>query len=62
MIADPMTLWQVEVSNEQKFANSKEKAYQFAHELQAQGRNVEVYKNGVLDTKLKSLEQYSLDV
>ena len=26
MIADTMTLWQVEVSNEQKFANTKEKA------------------------------------
>ena len=57
-----MTLWQVEVSNEQKFANTREQAYQYAQELQSQGRNVEVYENGVLRDKLKSAEQYSLDV
>lgn len=62
MIADMMTLWQVEVSNEQKFANTREQAYQYAQELQSQGRNVEVYENGVLRDKLKSAEQYSLDV
>jgi hypothetical protein len=62
MIADTMTLWQVEVSNEQKFANTREQAYQYAQELQSQGRNVEVYENGVLRDKLKSVEQYSLDV
>jgi|TARA_R110000744_G_scaffold224850_1_gene343343 hypothetical protein len=62
MIADTMTLWQVEVSNEQKFANTREQAYQYAQELQSQGRNVEVYENGVLRDKLKSAEQYSLDV
>ena len=62
MIADTMTLWQVEVSNEQKFANTREQAYQYAQELQSQGRNVEVYENGILRDKLKSAEQYSLDV
>jgi hypothetical protein len=54
--------WQVEVSNAQKFLSNKEKAYEYAHELQQQGRNVEVYENGILKDKLKPQEQYSFNV
>jgi len=64
MIADPIWQvgWQVEVSNAQQFASTKEQAYKYAHDLQQQGRNVEVYENGILKDKLKPQKQYSLDV
>jgi len=54
--------WQVEVSNAQKFASTEEKAYEYAHDLQQQGRNVEVYENGILKDKLKPQKQYSFNV
>ena len=56
------TLWSVEVSDGQKLVQSKEQAYRYAEELQSDGRNVEVYEDGILRSKLKSLKQYSLDV
>ena len=54
--------WQVEVSNAQKILSNKEKAYEYAHDLQQQGRNVEVYENGILKDKLKPQKQYSFNV
>ena len=56
------TLWSVEVSDGQKLVQSEEQAYRYAEELQADGRNVEVYEDGILRSKLKSLKQYSLFV
>jgi hypothetical protein len=56
------TLWSVEVSDGQKLVQSKEQAYRYAEELQSDGRNVEVYEDGILRSKLKSLKQYSLFV
>ena len=56
------TLWQVEVSDGQKIAYDKESAYRYAEKLQLEGRNVEVYENGILQSKLRSRKQYSLDV
>ena len=54
--------WQVEVSNAQQFASTEEQAYKYAEELQSDGRNVEVYEDGILRSKLRSQKQYSLDV
>lgn len=59
---DLPTLWSVEVSDGQKLVQSKEQAYRYAEELQSDGRNVEVYEDGILRSKLKSLKQYSLFV
>ena len=56
------TLWQVEVSDGQKIAYDKESAYRYAERLQSEGRNVEVYEDGRLISRLKSQKQYSLDV
>ncbi len=56
------TLWQVEVSDGQKIAYDRESAYRYAEKLQSEGRNVEIYKEGKLLTRLKSQKQYSLDV
>ena len=56
------TLWSVEVSDGQKLVQSKEQAYRYAEELQSDGRNVEVYEDGILRSKLRSLKQYSLFV
>ena len=56
------TLWQVEVSDGQKITYDKESAYRYAEKLQSDGRNVEIYKEGKLLTRLKSQKQYSLDV
>ena len=56
------TLWSVEFSDGQKLVQSEEQAYRYAEELQSDGRNVEVYEDGILRSKLKSLKQYSLFV
>ena len=56
------TLWQVEVSDDQKITYDKESAYRYAERLQSEGRNVEVYEDGRLISRLKSQKQYSLDV
>ena len=56
------TLWLVEVSDCQKIIRDKEQAYRYAHQLQAEGRNVEIYEDGRLLVKLKSQQQYSLFV
>ena len=55
-------LWQVEVSDDQKITYDRETAYRYAEELQADGRNVEIYKEGKLISRLKSQKQYSLFV
>ena len=54
--------WQVEVSDELKYVGNKESAYREAEKLQSDGRNVEVYEDGRLISRLKSRKQYSLDV
>ena len=54
--------WQVEVSDGLKYVGNKESAYRYAEKLQLEGRNVEVYENGILQSKLRSRKQYSLDV
>ena len=59
---DLPTLWSVEVSDGQKLVQSKEQAYRYAEELQSDGRNVEVYEDGILRSKLRSQKQYSLFV
>ena len=56
------TLWQVEVSDGQKITYDRETAYRYAEKLQSDGRNVEIYKEGKLLTRLKSQKQYSLYV
>mgnify|MGYP001406186067 FL=1 len=56
------TLWLVEVSDCQKIIRDKEQAYSYAHQLQAEGRNVEIFEDGKLLVKLKSQQQYSLFV
>lgn len=56
------TLWQVEVSDGQKITYDRDSAYRYAEKLQSDGRNVEIYKEGKLLTRLKSQKQYSLDV
>ena len=51
------TLWQVEVSDGQKITYDRETAYRYAEKLQSDGRNVEIYKEGKLLTRLKSQKQ-----
>ena len=62
MSTDLPTLWLVEVSDCQKIIREQEQAYSYAHQLQAEGRNVEIYEDGKLLVKLKSQQQYSLFV
>jgi len=62
MSTDLPTLWLVEVSDCQKIIRDKEQAYSYAHQLQAEGRNVEIFEDGKLLVKLKSQQQYSLFV
>ena len=54
--------WQVEVSDGLKYIGNKESAYRHAEKLQAEGRNVEIYEDGILVSRLKSQKQYSLFV
>ena len=56
------TLWLVEVSDCQKVIYDKAQAYSYAHQLQAEGRNVEIFEDGRLLVRLKSQQQYSLFV
>ena len=56
------TVWQVEVSDGLKYVGNKELAYRYAEKLQSDGRNVEVYEDGRLISRLKSRKQYSLFV
>ena len=56
------TLWQVEVSDGLKYVGDKESAYRYAEKLQSEGRNVEVYEDGKLVSRLRSQKQYSLFV
>ena len=56
------TVWQVEVSDGLKYVGNKESAYRYAEKLQSDGRNVEVYEDGRLISRLKSRKQYSLFV
>ena len=53
MSTDLPTLWLVEVSDCQKIIHDKAQAYNYAHQLQAEGRNVEIYEDGRLLVKLK---------
>jgi hypothetical protein len=55
-------LWQVEVSDNQKTTYDKDSAYRYAEELQADGRNVEIFKDGILISRLRAQKQYSLFV
>ena len=55
-------LWQVEVSDGQKITYDRDSAYRYAEKLQSDGRNVEIYKEGKLISRLKSQKQYSLFV
>jgi len=57
-----LSTWQVEVSDGLKYIGNKESAYRHAEKLQAEGRNVEVYEDGRLISRLKSQKQYSLFV
>ena len=62
MSTDFPTLWLVEVSDCQKVIHDKAQAYNYAHQLQAEGRNVEIFEDGRLLVRLKSQQQYSLFV
>ena len=55
-------LWQVEVSDGQKITYDRDSAYREAEKLQSDGRNVEVYEDGRLISRLKSQKQYFLFV
>ena len=57
-----LSTWQVEVSDDLKVLPNKDSADRDAEKLQWEGRNVEVYENGILQSKLRSRKQYSLDV
>ena len=50
-------LWQVEVSDGQKITYDRDSAYRYAEKLQSDGRNVEVYEDGRLISRLKSRKQ-----
>ena len=52
----------MEVSDGLKYVGNKESAYRYAEKLQSEGRNVEVYEDGRLISRLKSRKQYSLNV
>ena len=56
------TVWQVEVSDGWKYIGDKENAYREAEKLQSEGRNVEIYEDGRLVSRLRSQKQYSLFV
>ncbi len=56
------TVWQVEVSDGLKYVGNKESAYREAEKLQSDGRNVEIYEDGRLVSRLRSQKQYSLFV
>ena len=56
------TVWQVEVSDGLKYVGNKESAYREAEKLQSDGRNVEIYEDGRLISRLKSRKQNSLFV
>ena len=57
-----LSTWQVEVSDGLKYVGNNESAYRYAEKLQSEGRNVEVYEDGRLISRLKSRKQYSLFV
>ena len=57
-----LSTWQVEVSDGSKYVGNKESAYREAEKLQSDGRNVEIYEDGRLISRLKSRKQYSLFV
>ena len=56
------TVWQVEVSDGLKYVGNKESAYREGEKLQSDGRNVEIYEDGRLVSRLRSQKQYSLFV
>ena len=56
------TLWQVEVSDGLKYIGDKDTAYRYAEKLQSNGRNVEIFEDGRLVSRLRSQKQYSLFV
>ena len=62
MSTDLPTLWLVEVRDCQKINHDKAQAYSYSHQLQSEGRNVEIFEDGRLLVKLKSQQQYSLFV
>ena len=57
-----LSTWQVEVSDGLKYVANKDSAYRAAEKLQSEGRNVEIYEDGRLVSRLKSQKQYSLFV
>ena len=57
-----LSTWQVEVSDGLKYVGDKESAYRYAEKLQSEGRNVEIYEDGRLVSRLRSQKQYSLFV
>ena len=57
-----LSTWQVEVSDGLTYVVTKESAYREAEKLQSDGRNVEIYEDGRLISRLKSRKLYSLFV
>ena len=57
-----LSTWQVEVSDGLKYVGDKESAYRYAEKLQSNGRNVEIFEDGRLVSRLRSQKQYSLFV
>ena len=47
------TVWQVEVSDGLKYIGDKDTAYREAEKLQSEGRNVEIYEDGRLVSRLR---------
>ena len=56
------TVWQVEVSDGLKYIGDKDTAYREAEKLQSEGRNVEIFEDCRLVSRLRSQKQYSLFV
>ena len=57
-----LSTWQVEVSDGLKYIGDKDTAYRYAEKLQSNGRNVEIFEDGRLVSRLRSQKQYSLFV
>ena len=57
-----LSTWQVEVSDGLKYIGDKDSAYRYAEKLQSNGRNVEIFEDGRLVSRLRSQKQYSLFV
>jgi hypothetical protein len=52
------SLWAVETAEDKEILFDQKTAYQFAETFQSDGKNVEVWYDGKIQSKLKGKEQY----